>query len=94
MTLKALCIDASPPPAGQTAEHALVAGDLYNIELVDPPRWPGDEYGVRITGNRSWLTISGEESFWRASRFRRPHKSIDITVDLQPVESGFDIYEH
>lgn len=94
--MKAICIDASPPPDHHLAEHDLVEGQLYNIELVDPPRWAGDEYGVRVTGNKVAVIATGEESLWRASRFRRPHRTHDITVDLsrpkpEPVESGFDV---
>lgn len=89
--MKALCCDASPCPDHHISQHELVEGQLYNIELVDPPRWAGDEYGVRVTGNKCWMIATGKESLWRASRFRRPHKVHDITVDLQPVESGFDV---
>ena len=94
--MKAYCQDASPCPPEHITEHDLVEGDLYNIELVDPPRWAGDEYGVRVTGNKSWVIATGKESFWRASRFRRPHRCHDMTIDLkkpkpEPVESGFDV---
>lgn len=95
---KLVCIDASPPPDYHLVEHDLVEGALYNIELVDPPRWDGDEYGVRVTGHKCWVIRTGKESLWRASRFRRPHRSQDLTVDLsrpkpEPVESGFDVVD-
>lgn len=94
--MKAYCCDASPCPPDRISEHELVEGALYNIEYVDPPRWPGDEYGVRVTGNRTWWIKSGKESLWRASRFHRPNRQHDISIDLskpkpEPVESGFDV---
>lgn len=67
---KVVCVDDSPPQQGNTAPRLLVKGQVFNIEAVESPRFPGDIWGVRVTGHPTY-SPSGQEVWWAASRFRR-----------------------
>lgn len=66
---KVVCVDDRPPAGGSTAPRLLVRGDVYNVQETDPPRWPGDAWGVRVTGFPTFW-VGDTETYWSADRFR------------------------
>lgn len=67
---KVLCIDDSPvPPDHSTAGERLTKGTVYCVTETDPSRHPWDPGGIRIVGPLCF-NGHGDESWWRANRFR------------------------
>ncbi len=68
---KLICVDSSPPPAGDIVLGCPLAKDtIFVVRDFDPPQHSNDPGGVRVVGN-SVFKEDGQESWWRADRFRR-----------------------
>jgi hypothetical protein len=85
---KLVCVRSGPPSNGNKSEAPLVQDALYVVTEVDPPRWDGDCWGIRVAGNRTWDWWN-DEVFWSATRFRKlsdmQEEARQRKVQQQPV---------
>ena len=67
---KLVCVDDSPVPASHSTSGMIAKGTVYCVTEVDGPYSEHDPGGVRIVGPLCF-NHHGDESWWRANRFRR-----------------------
>jgi len=67
---KVVCVKGGFPTNSNTSLEPLVKGSLYTVCQMDPPRWPGDPWGCRVSGCQTF-SAGGIEVFWDVNRFRR-----------------------